>query len=517
MTSRAEAPTPCWALSLISLVFFAIPGVPLAFAASGGAFSATDSMILDLGHDDMLELGQGIEDLLGQAPITGRYDQHISEPLSFATVGIDGVSYSFDLEGLSLDPDQGRIHAQVQVKDLNVTIERLSFNDSGSMYCTNVPITSSTNFIPVTFDVVPSVTDRRTALAVEQIQIALASDNFQVGQPAECHTVWGFNWLVRRILPLTARIVRSRIADGVEQAISTLVDQLSERNAEVLQISFTWPFKIDPVPAFYATIHVWPSDVEVTPEHFRFGLGADVSFDPDPVVQTPHEEENLSLYRRLFSDAQPSYLGVARSFLEQLVGAANQQGLFDLTLDRKSLPQGADLMDAAHLSQVLPDAATRFAPDTPVAWTFSKAQTITVATADSGEDGVPTLEVHLGGLGLQLMVGGKPYYEMTTDAVLRFGFGFNHERGELGLTFESFASQVKDSHFAPELTPQPADTRFDNERFTELVQVMSSRLRGDDGRLLTLALPNIHVGRRTLELLGSSVRDDFVTLDARVQ
>lgn len=510
MTSLAKA---ACALAIASTASWANASAD-APAVTPQKASTGDALIVSLEHGDLGRFAQGLVEGPLKAPMTGRYEERISQEYWFATVGVQGIAYSFRIADLRLVPRDGHLHADVQISDLNVNVEWLTFNESGSRFCQNVPIWSGQSHIPAWGDVHVGASGRRVAVETSGVGIGLGGDNFVFGEPAYCDTIWGFNWLVRYLVPWIGGLARDRIAEGVAEAAAKAAREVGQDLDQMLSINITWPFDIEPAPAFYATVGIWPHKIETTPDRFKVVMGADLDLDPDTAERPALPQAKPRRFASLFDT---SFLGLGRPLLAMVLQEANEKGLFNLTLSQTSAPKAQDLLKAHTLAPILPDAATRFAPDTPISLELANAARTAVSLEPMGPGGFPIIDMLIEGLPLRIDAAGAPYYHATLDLNLRFAFGYDAPNRRLVLSFQSFDARYAGGRFADGLSPAPTDTRTDLTAFTALVRQIEGRLVGGAGSMFSLEVPDLALGERTLRLWGSSVREDYVTLDAIIQ
>ena len=148
----------------------------------------------------------------------------------------------------------------------------------------------------------------------------------------------------------------------------------------------------------------------------------------------------------------PSYFGIARPFIENVVGEANAKGLFSFKVDRGIAPDASDLLSAGVVALMIPDAATRFLPEAPVALEFGGAADVkTSMEMPGGPGGIPIIDFRLSGLKLGLAVAEAPYYDLSLDVCLSLGIGYEPTAKEFQLLFSSMSANVVKGAFAADL------------------------------------------------------------------
>jgi hypothetical protein len=202
--------------------------------------------------------------------------------------------------------------------------------------------------------------------------------------------------------------------------------------------------------------------------------------------------------------------------VETALNEANAQGLFTARISAASAPAAKDLLVARNLAPFLPDAAARFAPLDPVALQLRGAESVKVVINPCGPGGIPIIEIILTGLQVGIEVGDQPYYDATLGMHLVFEAGLRAPDRQLTLGIVHLGTELQAGGFAPELVPAPVDSRFQAPPFAAFMHRVTDGLGASAGRILAVDLPGVSIGGRTLSFLGSSVRDDYVTLDARV-
>ncbi len=491
--------------------------VATAARAENDSSSVPKALLLNLERSDLGAFAEGLSDVFADRPIAGRFDERIEQSYWFGTVGVEGIGYSFGISDIQTTPQNGYVRAAVSVDNLEANIDILTFNDARTMYCENIPVTANGVSIPVATNARPWIdADHNFHLVVDGSEVILGSDNFAIGEPAACHTIWGFNWLVRRIIPWTSGLLRSRVAASVESAIGKVADELTEQYGALLQVGVTLPVSKPPVPPFYATVRLWPDSVVITPERFRFQVGAEVTFDPD--LRLAEETESRSLVDLLPAGQLPSFLGLARDFIEHVVAEANAKGLLSFRIDRSVAPESADLLSAGVVSLMIPDAQTRFAPEAPVALAFNGATAVHTAVEPcGGPGGIPIIDFQLTGLKVGVSIDDAPYYDMSLDVHVRVAAGYSSERRRLELAFVALDAKLVTGAFASGLTPAPIDQSFSQEFLTFFVKQLNDKVKAEHSSIFSLDLPNLALGSKTVNFVGSSFRDDYLTLDAVIR
>lgn len=477
------------------------------------------ALVLDLQRQDVQTLGKGLEDVFGRSPVQGRFDEEVRSDYWWGSVRIQGIAYSFNLSDIHVSPEAGRVRVDLAVTNLVTNIERISFNDSGSKFCRDVPMDTEGAAVPVGTDLTPWVDEAKGFhVAAANTGVGLNSDNFAVGRPAECHAIWGFNWLLRRVIPWTSGLVRDRVKEGIEQAIAREVDKLSAEYAKYLDVRVTLPFDAAPIPAFYATLGIWPDAVELTPGHLKFYIGADVEFDPDPRFEA-EEEKAVTVSKLLgLGEQLPSYVGVARSLLEHVLKEANDKGLLTFDIGKADAGEAGELLTAGVVALMVPDATNRFDPEAPVELNFGGAASVDVSVdPDGGPGGIPIIDFCLQGLSLGFSVEGKPYYTMNVDARLSVALGFDQRTRRMKLIFQHLGVTYRSGAFAADLSPAPTDLTFNVDFLDFFVKQLNDRMAADGKDVLEMMLPRFGLGSRQVDFLGVGVREDFITLDATIR
>lgn len=504
--SRAERPFH-HLLVLVGAAF------ALSTATPARAAAVPDAMVLRLEAADLSAMAEGLRERFFDGPIEGRTDERFEQDYWLSAFGVEGLSYRFEIERIHLTPRQGRLHAEIQLQNLEINVERVFFNSSGSLFCRNMPLSSAGATIPVSADLEPRATDRTLAVDASNVRVGLWRGNYQPGEPAECRTFWGFNWLLRRVMPLAAQLLRPALELKIERRLEAAARDAASALGDVLTAEITLPFDRDPVPSFNATVGLWPSSVSITPAHVQLAFGADVEISRSPPPKArPADDARLARLTHLL----PSYLGVSRRLLEATLREANAQGLFHARIGGASMPEPSDLLVAASLAPFLPDAATRFRREDRVALAMSGARNISVVVLPCGPGGIPIIDVVVDDLAVGIEVESRPYYDMRLGMRLSFAAGVRTSDQKLVFGIEHVTTEFRSGAFAPGLAPAPADARFLAEPFDDFMGRIDERLSAGAGRILEVTMPEVAFGSRRLAFIGSSAREDYVTLDARV-
>ncbi len=482
---------------------------PLGGNARAQAATVPDALVLSLAASDMTQLAQGLLDGPLAAPLEGRADVRVEQSFWFLTMGIDGIRYKARIADLSIEPRQGRLRARARLADLDVNIEKVFFNRAGTLFCRDMPIASGDGEVPVGVDMTPRAADRTLDLGAEEVRVGLTSRNYRPGQPASCHTFWGMNWLLRQTLPLAARLLRPVLEHELEKRLLAAAREVSGELGNYVTAEITLPFSQGSAPAFNGTFGVWPSTVNITPDALQLKLAAELSFDPDPPHVAPRRAGRAKAFDPFASELLPSWIGLKRSLFAALVAEANRAGLFRFTLS-----QG--LLTVSDLARIIPDAATRFGPEQEVGLHLAGAAETSVIIKPDGPGGIPIIEAYLDGLEVVTKVDGEDYYSLRTSVRLTFQAGYSPSEEAVVLELLSLTARPQTGAFSPHLEPAPEDRRFDRVGFHDYVRTLEARLRDGDERILRLSLPDIAMGSRKLDFLGSSVRDDYLSLDATV-
>lgn len=484
----------------------------------------SESLLLRVRHTDLRSLMQGwIKKLISQ-PIRGHYKSPIYTDHRFGQLGVHGVAYEFQIASIDVAPAKGSLKFYFELKNLNIKLDRITFDKKERRWCSDLPITSGKGIIPLSADATLVVQDYAIDLDVSNQHIGLTRDNFFIGKPSRCHALPGFNWLLRRLTPWFAKIVRDRIKENISISVVDGARRTVQSLNDFLQINITLPFAADPVPAFYATVRVWPANFVVESDVIRFGMGADIYFDPDFWRIRPdaslHARKLAPLARPALddklADGSPTYAGIKRSLLAAILNEANTKGLFRFRTDAQAWPQIAEFLSIPALAQILPDAQRRFSAQTAVSLVAHGAKSTDVRIDPLGPGGLPILLLKLKDFQLSVQAAGQAYYELLLDLDVALEAGYNRERHELVFGLSGINAHISQHQFADELSPPILDTRFLRTGFEQLMTRINSKIAENSTRIMGIHLPDLVLGDRRLEFLGSQLREDSVTLDGHV-
>jgi hypothetical protein len=476
------------------------------------------AFLLRLQAHDLRALIKGLEQGFRSNPIDGRYDESIFSVHPLGTLGVHGIRYSFRIAALDVLPADGYLAAALRLEDVQVTVDRVTFDEAQTRWCSNLPLSSAGGAIPAYADATVVVEDRFVDLDVTRQGVGLDASNFRIGRPDHCEALWGFNWLIRRLTPWLAGVIRERIKESIAKAIVDVARQSVQSLNDMLQITITLPFSPKPAPDFYATVSVWPATFEVQRDRVSFGMGADVVVDPDflPRAAVARQRAPDDGWQELDGAPTPTYAAVRRAFLSSVLGEANRKGLLRFRIDPRRVPAAADFLTTATIADMLPDAATRFPPDTALALVAGGAAATGIRLEPQGPGGLPILVFELRGLRLDLEAAGRPYFELKVDLDVALRAGYDAATRQLTLGMTSVTAVARRHAFATGLQPAPADAGFEETRFAQLIERLSAILERETGHLIGISVPDVVVGDRRLEFLGSELREDAVTVDGRI-
>jgi hypothetical protein len=403
------------------------------------------------------------------------------------------------------------LQTKILLDQLHVNIGRMTFNQSGSMFCRDMPISSKTATIPVSGTLHPAIAQRNLDVQLLDQDINLTSGNFYVYQPAQCKIAWGFNWLIERILPYVVRAVRERIEIALETQVGDTINAMTSDITGLLQANLTWPFHFAPAKPFYATLHMWPATVKVTPQGMDFAMGSEINLDPDKSAT-----QNLDFEMQGLSGLRlPSWIGLHGQFFDALLTESRANELFHFDVEAEDLRSGHTRLNVAHVARILPDAATRFLPRSPVRISLAgmRGHKVTVTQQANGE---VLLTLSLLQAQTNIQVRGKDYFSATSNITLPLSMKHDPSMGIMGFTIGEIEVETLEGAFDQDLRPKPFLRHFDKELFSKDLQLIGGELFGM-GRTFQFELPDIPLGTRTLEWQGTGVRDNFMTLEAMVR
>ena len=498
--------------------YAAILNAPESGSSEKTLVPAETALVLRVQTDDLRSVIKGVGHQLGQAHITGRYEGPIFGEHPLGPLGVHGVSYSFDLRMLDVTPANGYIALSISIENLKVMIDRVTFNQAETRWCANVPLSSYAGAIHVSADATVIVQDRYVDLGVSGQHIGLSASNFHVGAPEFCHAFSGFNWLIRRMTPWFANLIRDRVRESITGAIIDAARRTVRSLNDVLQVSITLPFAAKPAPAFYATVTIWPAHFEVQSGVVSFSMGADVHVDPD-ALQIPEgttTDDDYGVRKSESITSVPTYAGIKREFLSAVLNEANKKGLFKFRVDASEAPEAADLLTTDVLANIIPDAKQRFLPGTELTLVAQGAETTHVTIEPQGPGGLPILTVQLKNLALGIEVAGSPYYKLLVNLDVLLHAGYDRSGRELALGLQGVQVLTREHEFDAQISPRPSDQQFDNEQFAQLIKNISSTLEARSRRLIAIGLPSFDIAWMRLDFLGSQLREDAVTLDGQI-
>lgn len=524
MTSHAKHLLKLLALATMGWTLPAQATMATAPADNSESFAPAESaVVLRLQTDDLRNLIKGIGQQLSRTPITGRYAGSIYGVHPFGPLGVHGIQYQFDLKSLDVTPAEGYIALAIRIENVQVMIDRVTFNHSESRWCEEVPLSSRSGSINVSAEATVVVQDRSVDLGVTSHHVGLSATNFHVGTPARCHAFKGFNWLIRHMTPWFASLIRDRVKESITATIVDAARRTVRSLNDVLQVSITLPFAAKPAPAFYATVSIWPANFEVRSGIVSFIMGADVRVDPDTLPGTSpwtfvgsDSTLETDFFDRSTRDSLPTYIGIKREFLSAVLTEANDKGLFNFRFDSSQAPEAAELLTAEILGNIIPDSKDRFAPGTDLTLVAKGARATNVVIRPQGPGGLPILTAKLEQLALGIEVAGVPYYHLVVNLDVLLQAGYDRSHRELTLGLAGVQATTIEHGFEPNLSPTPRDHRFSEEQFGSLIKVISAALEERSRRLVAIGLPSLDVAGMRLELLGSQLREDAVTLDGHI-
>ena len=256
----------------------ALFGTPFVTANEAGTTAVTtpESFKVNLEKDDFMQLVAGIKDEFLGEPFEGVFSERVEETVWFATLGIEGIEYSVKVDGLQVYPGHDRFHNHVAIKDLRVMLKKITFNKSGSWYCANLPISSGRGRILSYSELVATTPNQHLDLAIENAYLELTNENFFPGNPAECHVIWGFNWLIERATPWVLSKARGKIAEAINNMIVAKTREIGGTFDQTLQAKISIPVAVAPLPGFKAKFNLFPNQIAVSTDRVAVVAGTNL-------------------------------------------------------------------------------------------------------------------------------------------------------------------------------------------------------------------------------------------------
>ncbi len=255
------------------------------------------------------------------------------------------IQYSFGATIPALNFLDSGIDVTVQLHNFTGTLHRIEFNKTGTSFCEEIPVNTNGNPIDVQVRLNAEINDQgEVHLIVKSSQVMLNSDNFQVGSPAHCNVLLGFNWLVRWLVPTVAEGYRDVLAAKIASTMAKTLQDISLVYGPYLGMNITLPVRQDPIRPFYARLSIAPQDVRINRSNFSTWFASEIDFDPDM---------RLSLDAPTPWPTQTSHLAISWDFLNGFLREANTKGL--ISGDIKPSTSTGALYDSKVWSQVWAD------------------------------------------------------------------------------------------------------------------------------------------------------------------
>jgi hypothetical protein len=328
---RPEPYSSGFLAGIVSRVAVISVALVMVSSRAGLAETATKGLVVQFSRQDLTTVERAIQNSLGEAPVVGRSDTPMQTPYTFGTITVRGISYGFqpELDHISLLSDA--FSFDLSIRQLQGQIDRVEFNDSGSMYCEKIPVRSGAKggrgTIPVHVVAHPrTLPDGSVVLDIPVSEIGLDERNFIVGEPESCDVIFGFNWLLKWMLPNLIKSYKQDISHGLAKTLASTLKDGVLKFSPLLTLRVTLPFDPGDIPAFYATVGISPSGFSVTPDRLQSFFATDITIDPDPV--TPFSDDalwpdNLSL------------IGLNWSFLNAMFHAASEKNIIRATINQR--------------------------------------------------------------------------------------------------------------------------------------------------------------------------------------
>jgi hypothetical protein len=316
--------------------------------------SQSAGLTIQFSKNDLASVQQGIEESLQQTPVSGVSTTPMQSPYAFGTITASDVSYQFQPSLQRLELLDSAFDLNLQIKDFRGVVGRVALNESGTMYCEQIPVHTGTdsphNTIAVNVTASPVVaSDGSLSMVIPRSEIALNDHNFMIEEPARCDVIYGLNWLIKWVVPSLIQSYKTEVAAGLSRSLADAIKNQAGSLTPLLALNVTLPFDPVTTPAFYATVGVKPQAFSITADRLQSQFATSITIDPDRMrrswMERPDWPSNMSL------------VGLSWDLFDGLLREAQAKGVIKANITQKS-PVGAAWIDHKRWRLIWPDLAS---------------------------------------------------------------------------------------------------------------------------------------------------------------
>ena len=351
----------------------------LALVGAGGIGSTNgfsqDDQSSSPGTDDALVFNISkdhfgkITDFIHSDILPERIEGHIEGPITswnwFGTLGVEDLRYSFGVRRLRFSTFGRFVRVTAQITDLELSAGKIYHGRKGKRYCTDVSLDTGGEPIMVAANFYGRVWRQKVKLSSRSLDLEFGADGLEIARPANCQGLGPLNGVAERLLPWLGRKAEGAVESATEDLLADVMRSFTAELNTYLTADVTLPFAPTPLGAFNGRLSIWPSSLDVTHSSVRFGLGADIGIDADPIDLEGLEEVQLESGDD--HHKEETFIGLSQAVLKDLLREAHREGLWQARLSRKVMPRYQMLFDKKAISRLLPSLyLTDRLTDTPV-------------------------------------------------------------------------------------------------------------------------------------------------------
>lgn len=480
---------------------------------------------LHVGQEELKTLARAFGEEIGKKTIQGAYEQVASDDLGFTQVTAEGITFTATVARVDSliggHTDAGQYNAaqnsalatKVVLGSLQIAIDTLSLNDSGSIVCNDVTITAVAP-LDLTMDIVPLIEDH--VLHMHPTNVEMDEDGqFRASQPSSCRTPWGFNWLVKQIAPWLAGKLRVRLATAVASEIVRAIDRQTALISEETSVRFALPWKTEPAPAFSASARIWPNTVAVQTKGLSSDrtLTLDFGTDLSLVMGEKSDEPKGEIKGQSGPALWDGWIGASEQLVTGVISEAVNADLLSVILSKQTAPGLHEKLSARELGRFIPDAATRFHGDEEVEIRLGQADAVSVIFKPNGPGGIPIIDAMLQHVPMDIKVDGIPYVSATSTMRYSYLTATDTAKGTLLFSFAESLHAVQHITWSADLYPRPNDHTVTTSGFNRWLADLAEESHAAKARPFGIALPDIRIGNYKVRWQAAvSVRDGYLAI-----
>lgn len=464
----------------------------IAFRSASGSASehAQHAFGLTIAASDTEPLRLALDGGFSSQDGIGEVEGPIESPWSLGVVRFRNIGYKFETNISQLELTDGGIAVTAKLRHFSGTVKRVEFNQSGTSYCKDLPVSSDNNDVNIKVVLNPRINSNGDLhLQVKSSEISLNETNFNVGRPSSCNVLSGFNWLVRWLLPQISESYRDVIATKVGALVAKGLEETGLAYSPYFFFNVTLPVERDPFRPFFARIGVTPQDITIDRSHFSTWFSSDIEIDPD------QQTDLLQLDSGKNWPESKSHLAFSWDFLNSVLKEANFKGV--IAGELKKTRRTATLFDATTLEHIWPGFSK--IPDLfqDIRYELGGAEALVWTMGDSAR----LASLNIKGLHLRLMNG--------TNLVAKLDMDF-HISISVNVTpkVKSRFSAVTEKLRFDRVSIDPTEglmggKPFDEKGLTELAKLIERVIHSaprSDRQFIDFSIPELHIGSHNIHI-----------------